>query len=59
MTGGSEVEETARFVLMMDRFFDSLNVSNFTNEIHKRKPFQLPHRSSSDRQLKVRALLTD
>ncbi len=56
MTGGSEVEETARFALMMDRFFDSLNVTNFTNGIHKRKPFQLPYRSGSDKRLKVSCL---
>ena len=53
LTGGSKVEETAQFVLMMDKFLDSLNVSNFTHGIHSRKPFQLPYRSGSDHRLKV------
>lgn len=53
LTGGQEVEETARFVALFDKFFDALNVCNFTNGIHRRKPFQLPYRSASDYRLKV------
>lgn len=29
LSGGPDVQETARFVLMIDKFFDCLNVSNF------------------------------
>jgi len=29
MTGGSEATQTAKFVEMMDKFFDSLNVTSF------------------------------
>lgn len=31
LTGGLAVEETAKFVLMFNKFFDVLNVSNLTN----------------------------
>ncbi len=46
LTGGPEVAETARFVNLMDKFFDALNVSNYTNGDEKagmknRKEFQL------------------
>ena len=47
------MEETARFVALFDKFFDALNVCNFTNGIHRRKPFQLLYRSASDYRLKV------
>ncbi len=44
LTGGPEVAET---VNLMDKFFDALNVSNYTNGdekagMKKRKEFQLP-----------------
>lgn len=53
LTGGNEVKETARFVSMFDKFFDSLNVSNFTNGTRHRKPFQYPYRHGDDHRLKV------
>ena len=53
LTGGSEVAETAHFINMMDKFFDTVNVSNYTNGIRKRKPFQHPYRSGKDFRLKV------
>ena len=31
LLGGTATEETAKFVEMFDKFFDALNVSNFTN----------------------------
>ena len=37
---GPEVEETAKFVDMFDKFFDCLYVNNFTAGYHKRKDFQ-------------------
>ena len=38
---------------MFDKYFDTLNVSNFTNGKVNRKPFQSPFRSSEDFRLKV------
>ena len=49
-TGGEEVSETVKFVRNMDKFFDCLNVTNFTNGYHKRKVFQNP---KNDFRLKV------
>ena len=39
-TGGDEVSETVRFIRMMDKFFDCLNVTNFSSGTRKKKPFQ-------------------
>jgi hypothetical protein len=30
LIGGAEAEETSRFVMLFDKFFDILNVSSFT-----------------------------
>ena len=54
LTGGKEVSETARFVSMVDRFFDCLNVNNFTTGKFKRKVYQDPYRSAQDFRLKVK-----
>ena len=40
MSGNQEVQGTAEFVGMFDKFFDILNVTNFTNAKSKRKAFQ-------------------
>ena len=48
-----ETVETLQFVCMFDRFFDCLNVCNFTNGKLNRKIFQQPYRSSNDFRLKV------
>lgn len=53
VTGGQEVEETAKFTLMMDKFFDCLNVTNFTNASRYRKPYLQPYRSDDDERMKV------
>ena len=53
LTGGEKTQETAKFTSYLDRFFDSLNVSNFCNGKKQRKPFQDPYRSSSDFRLNV------
>ena len=47
------MSETVKFTVMFDRFFDCLNVNNFTTGKHKRKPFQNPYRSPDDFRLKV------
>ena len=52
-TGNSEVFETAYFIEKVDKFFDCLNVRNFTQGKHLRKPFQEPYRSANDARLKV------
>lgn len=44
--GGEEVTETVRFVRMIDKFFDCLNVSNISSGKHSRKAFQDPYRRS-------------
>ena len=51
--GNSEVFETAYFIEKVDKFFDCLNVSNFTQGKHSRKPFQEPYRNADDTRLKV------
>ena len=53
LTGGTEVEETVKFTTMFDKFFDALNVSNYTDGVYNRKPFQLPYRTKDDFRLKV------
>ena len=45
--------ETIRFVEMMDRFFDCLNVNNFSTSKEKIKPFQSPYTSAKDFRLTV------
>lgn len=45
---GSEAKETAKFVALFDKFFDLLNVSNFTNGTRKLKNFQHPFRHADD-----------
>lgn len=52
-SGGNEASETAKFVKMIDRFFDCLNVTNLTNGMHKRKSFQDPYTKADDFHLKV------
>ena len=39
LTGGEEASETAHFVGMVDKFFDALNVHNYTHGIYSRKRF--------------------
>jgi len=53
LTGGEEVKETVRFVEFFDKFFDSMNVNNFSAGYKSRNPFKSPYRSESDFRLKV------
>jgi len=53
LTGGPEAAETVRFISMFDKFFDCVNVANFTSGRFKRKIFQQPYRSRDDFRLKV------
>ena len=53
LTGGEEVEETAKFVEYVDKFFDCVNVGDFTSGMRSRNPFKSPYYSGSDFRLKV------
>ncbi len=55
LSGEEDVTETVRFVAMVDKWFDALNVHNYTHGVHARKTFQLPYTSGHDRRLKVNA----
>ena len=48
-----EAKKTIVFVEMFDKFFDMLNVTNYTKCITKRKHFQSPYRWSKDIRLEV------
>jgi hypothetical protein len=52
-TGKQEYMETSKFVSIFDKFFDMLNVSNFTNGTRKRKRFLHPYRHEHDFRLAV------
>jgi len=51
--GDPDTTETQRFVLMMDRFFDCLNVRNKSEWIKKRKPDLRPYTSPDDDRFSV------
>ena len=53
LTGGSEAQETAKFTAIFDKFFDLLNVGNFTMGMHSRKRFKHPYRHPDDFRLAV------
>jgi len=53
LRGGEEASETAKFVEMCDKWFDALNVHNYTHGIRARKDFQKPYTSVDDERLKV------
>ena len=46
--GGPDCQETAKFFLHMDRFFDCMNVRSTTEADKKRKPDLAPYRSVDD-----------
>ena len=50
---GEKAEKTALFVAMFDKFFDCLNVRNFTEGKRTRNPFKDPYRSPTDYRIKV------
>ena len=43
LTGGPDVEKTAKFASMFDKFFDCLNVSNFEAGKRSRNSFKSPY----------------
>ena len=46
--GGLEKEETDKFILLMNRFIDCLNVRALQEGDHKRNPDLMPYRSVTD-----------
>lgn len=56
LTRNPDVTETARFVEVMDKLFDCLNVTSFTAGKHARKVFQDPWRPN-DFRFKVRIVV--
>ena len=52
-TGGRAVQDTAKFVSMVNKFFDCLNVNNYDSGRKERKVFKQPYRSGTDFRLKV------
>ena len=54
---GDKAKESAQFADYFDKFFDMLNVSNFSSSIKSRKVFKMPYRSSNDFRLKVSIIL--
>ena len=57
LTGGDEAKETAKFIEMVDNFFDCMNVSSLSRRKLKRKPFVQPYRNSKDFRLAVSGIL--
>lgn len=53
---GNEACETSKFLAMMNKWFDALNVHNYTHGIRSRKRFQTPYTTSKNMRLKVRSL---
>ena len=51
--GGDEATETAKFCLMMDRFFDSLNVVNYEEGHKHSKEYRKPYKGKDDFRFKV------
>jgi hypothetical protein len=51
--GGSECEETAKFILLVDRFFDCLNTRSMQESIKNRKPDLMPYSSDKDPRFQV------
>lgn len=53
ITKKDEASETAEFCYMMDRFFDCLNVRNYSAGIKHRKKFQEVYQGADDERLQV------
>lgn len=51
--GGEEASETAKFILLVDKFFDCLNVKSISESYKHLKLYRKPFRSGDDFRLKV------
>ena len=54
LTGNTEALETATFIEMVDKLFDTLNVSTLSKGKLKCKHFVQPYQEATDFRLKVR-----
>lgn len=52
-SGDKGAEETAKFIKMIDKFFDSLNVTNLVTGKKKRNAFKSPYTCSDDFRVQV------
>ena len=50
---GNEFSATSKFCLMMDHFFDCLNVTNYSECYEKLKIYRMPYRKKDDFQFEV------
>lgn len=50
---GQQASETAQFAAIFNKFFDTLNVNNFTNGTRYRNPSMHPYQHGEDERLKV------
>ena len=57
-TKDENVKETAKFIEMIDKFFDCVNVTNLNCGRKKRKRFQKPYEKTDDFRLKVHYLVS-
>ena len=55
--GGPDCQETAKLILLADRFFDCLNGRAVFEGDHKRKPDLMPYRSQNDPRFDVRKII--
>jgi len=51
--GGEDVLETAKFIEMVDKLFNCMNVSFLSEEKYTKKPFLNTYHNSDDFQIKV------
>ena len=57
LTGGDEAKETAKFIEMVDKLFDCMNVSSLSRGKLQRKPFVQPYRNANDFRIAVSGIL--
>ena len=53
LMGGYEAKETVKFIEMVDKLFDYMNVSSLSRGKLKQKPFAQPYRNSKEFQIIV------
>ena len=51
--GTDDTKETSQLILLMDRFFDCLNVRSAVEGVRRRKPDLLPYRDVNDPRFQV------
>ena len=57
LTGGDEAKEIAKFIEMVDKLFDCMNVPSLSRGKLQRKPFVQPYRNANDFQNAVSGIL--